>query len=99
MTACLARAINEGKVIGIERIPELVRASKESLQADCPDLLESGRLVIKEGNGWKGCPEEGPFDAIHVGAAAEELPIALVEQLTPGGVLGRKYKLFGYFQY
>lgn len=26
------------------------------------------------GDGWKGMPEEGPYDAIHVGAAAAHLP-------------------------
>lgn len=29
--------------------------------------------------------DEAPFDAIHVGAGAETLPRALVEQLKPGG--------------
>ena len=32
-------------------------------------------------------PELGPYDAIHVGAAAPTLPRALVEQLKPGGRL------------
>ncbi len=32
-----------------------------------------------------GVPEEGPFDAIHVGAAAPALPAALVEQLARPG--------------
>ncbi len=26
---------------------------------------------IQGGDGWKGLPDKGPFDAIHVGAAAE----------------------------
>lgn len=33
----------------------------------------------------QGCPEEGPFDAIHVGAAAPTLPQALVDQLAKPG--------------
>lgn len=32
-----------------------------------------------------GYPSNAPYDAIHVGAAAPELPQALVEQLAPGG--------------
>ena len=32
-----------------------------------------------------GSPEDGPFDAIHVGAAAPTLPEALVEQLASPG--------------
>ncbi len=31
------------------------------------------------------CERWGPFDAIHVGAAADTLPRVLVEQLRPGG--------------
>lgn len=31
------------------------------------------------------CNKWGPFDAIHVGAAADTLPRVLVEQLQPGG--------------
>ena len=34
-----------------------------------------------------GCPELGPFDVIHVGAAAEQTPTALIEQLANGGRL------------
>ena len=33
----------------------------------------------------KGSPEDGPFDVIHVGAAAPTMPAALVEQLTRPG--------------
>lgn len=32
-----------------------------------------------------GLPEDGPFDAIHVGAAAPTMPAALVEQLASPG--------------
>lgn len=34
-------------------------------------------------DGFDGLPDEGPFDAIHVGAAAPKLPKALVEQVSP----------------
>ena len=49
------------------------------------DLLDSGRLQLKQGDGWRGCPEEAPFDCIHVGAAAETLPEATIQQLKVGG--------------
>ncbi|KAK6148255.1 hypothetical protein DH2020_019167 [Rehmannia glutinosa] len=35
----------------------------------------------------QGWPEFAPYDAIHVGAAAPEIPPALIEQLKPGGRL------------
>lgn len=38
-------------------------------------------------DGRQGWPEFAPYDAIHVGAAAPEIPPALIEQLKPGGRL------------
>lgn len=38
-------------------------------------------------DGRQGWPEFAPYDAIHVGAAAAEIPPALIEQLKPGGRL------------
>ena len=72
-----------GKVYGIEFVPELVAQSRENLQKDASDLLETQVLQVMKGDGWKGLPDKGPFDAIHVGAAAEETPTALLEQLSP----------------
>lgn len=39
------------------------------------------------GDGRKGYEQDGPYDAIHVGAAAPEVPTALVAQLRPSGRL------------
>ena len=36
-------------------------------------------------DGFDGLPDLGPFDVIHVGAAAPHVPPALVEQLSIGG--------------
>ena len=36
-------------------------------------------------DGRQGWPEHAPYDAIHVGAAAPEIPQALIDQLKPGG--------------
>ena len=40
-----------------------------------------------QSDGHWGCEENGPYDAIHVGAAAGEVPEALLKQLKPGGRL------------
>ena len=40
---------------------------------------------VRIGDGYKGWPEEAPFDAIMVTAAPEEIPQELVRQLRPGG--------------
>jgi hypothetical protein len=36
-------------------------------------------------DGREGWPEFAPYDAIHVGAAAPEIPQPLIDQLKPGG--------------
>ena len=40
---------------------------------------------MRHGDGNLGWPEEAPFDAILVTAAASHVPPALIEQLKPGG--------------
>jgi len=88
LSACFGRMVGEGgKVLGIDVIPELVDWSMKNMKKNDGDLLEKGIVIIKKGDGWKGEPDFGPFDAIHVGAAAETLPQALVDQLAPGGRL------------
>eukprot|EP00741_Cyanophora_paradoxa_P017190 tig00020960_g16602.t1 len=85
LTVCMA-LMGAARVIGIECIPELVNSSTAAVRRDHPELLDKGRIRFVHGNGYNGFPEEGPYDAIHVGAAAHDgLPAALVEQLAPGG--------------
>lgn len=43
------------------------------------------RAKVQHGDGNFGWPEEAPFDAIVVTAAASYVPPALIEQLRPGG--------------
>ena len=38
------------------------------------------------GDGRKGWPQAAPYDAIHVGAAAREIPQELFDQLRPNGL-------------
>eukprot|EP01117_Protostelium_nocturnum_P001914 TRINITY_DN1250_c0_g1_i2.p1 TRINITY_DN1250_c0_g1~~TRINITY_DN1250_c0_g1_i2.p1 ORF type:complete len:224 (-),score=73.96 TRINITY_DN1250_c0_g1_i2:230-901(-) len=88
LASCMARMVGpNGKVVGIDYIPELVEMSIKNVKKDDPTLLESGLLELKQGDGWKGDESSAPFDCIHVGAAAETLPEKLVEQLAPGGIL------------
>ena len=49
--------------------------------------MESGKIKIICGDGRLGYIDEAPYDAIHVGAAANEIPIELIEQLKIGGKL------------
>ena len=76
-----------GKVVGIDIVPELIEKSKANLKKDNSDLLNNQNVKIVVGNGWKGYPEKSSnqYDAIHVGAMAKKFPIELWKQLKPGG--------------
>lgn len=88
LTACFARMVGStGKAVGIEHIEELVHESIQNVREDDPTLLSSGRLKFLVGDGRKGYPEEAPYDAIHVGAAAPTVPKELLNELKPGGRL------------
>jgi protein-L-isoaspartate(D-aspartate) O-methyltransferase len=79
-TAVLARLA--ARVIGIERIPELVQRSTEALRA-----VGASNVEIVEGDGSAGLPGRSPFDAIAVHASAPQPPRGLIAQLAPGGRL------------
>ncbi|KAH0567361.1 protein-L-isoaspartate(D-aspartate) O-methyltransferase-like [Cotesia glomerata] len=86
LTACMANMVGpKGRVIGIEHIPELIEISIKNIQKDCPNFIEEGRIKFVEADGREGYPTDSPYDAIHVGAAADFVPEQLIEQLAPGG--------------
>ncbi|XP_031845328.1 protein-L-isoaspartate(D-aspartate) O-methyltransferase [Nomia melanderi] len=88
LSACMAMMLGpNGTVVGIDHIPELKAFAEENIMRDKPELLSSGRVTLVVGDGRLGYPENAPYDAIHVGAAAKELPQALIDQLAPGGRL------------
>ena len=75
------------KVFGIDVRQDLVDMTRKNMERADGDLLEAGIVDLSLRDGWKGLPEHAPFDAIHVGAAAESLPKLLVNQLAVGGVM------------
>jgi len=81
-TALLAHVVgNNGRVRGIEKIPELVTLGQDNLAAfnfPYASIEQSGELL--------GTPGE-VYDRILVSAAAKELPDTLCEQLKPRGIL------------
>lgn len=88
LSAAMALMVSPGgKVIGIEKHPELAEQSKQNIRAAMPDMLDSGVLEIRAGNvlGDALASEDVGFDAIHVGAAADTLPDVLVNKLRHGG--------------
>ncbi|VEN42389.1 unnamed protein product [Callosobruchus maculatus] len=79
--------VSQRIAVGIDHIPELVEMSRQNIMKDNRNLLDSGRVHLIVGDGRQGHPELGPYDAIHVGAAAPTLPQALIDQLKVGGRL------------
>ena len=89
LTVAMSQLVGtDGKVVGIDHIPDLVVWSKTNVQRDGKQqLLDSGAIELLVRDGFGGYPERGPYDAIHVGAAPPSIPEALKQQLKPGGVL------------
>ena len=78
----LAEVLTDGHVYTVELITQLARRA-----TDCIKELGYSNVTLKQGDGYKGWPENSPFDAIIVTAAPERVPDALIEQLKPGGRL------------
>lgn len=74
--AILAEIVS--KVYTIEILESLSLAAQKN-------LASYANIEFKVGDGYRGWPEKGPFDAIVVTAAAPSIPEALVAQLKPGG--------------
>ena len=87
LTAVFARLNPSATVYGVDCVPELVQLSRININKEDGDLLSSGRVVAVHGDASQGCPFGAPYDAIHVGASAEELPMALVNELKVGGMM------------
>jgi protein-L-isoaspartate(D-aspartate) O-methyltransferase len=69
----------------VDHIPELVTVSIENVKkSKAALLLADGILSLHGGYCRFGWPDLAPYDAIHVGAAAPEVPKLLIEQLKPG---------------
>ena len=71
-----------GRVVSVERIPELAEVARRNL-----DATGHGAVEVLLGDGSLGVSTRAPFAAIAVAAAAAELPRALLDQLAPSGRL------------
>jgi protein-L-isoaspartate(D-aspartate) O-methyltransferase len=83
-SALLAEIVGEkGKVIAIERIPELVEFGRKNVEKY--NFVEKKRVKFVLGDGSKGYEIEAPFDKILCSATAKRLPLAWQKQLKVGG--------------
>jgi protein-L-isoaspartate(D-aspartate) O-methyltransferase len=79
-TAILAHLVHH--VCSVERIKGLQWQAKRRLKQ-----LDLHNVSTRHGDGWQGWASRGPFDAIIVTAAPQEIPHALMDQLDDGGIL------------
>ena len=70
------------EVYTIEIVEPLAKEAAARLAA-----LGYRNVTVRSGDGYRGWPEQAPFDSIMVTAGALEVPPALIEQLKPGGRL------------
>jgi len=70
------------QVYTVERILKLLTQARSRFRK-----LGLTNVRSRHDDGRLGWPEEAPYDAILVTAAGEDVPMALVDQLGPGGVL------------
>ena len=88
LTVAMSKMMDDkGISVGIEHIKELCEFAEKNISKNHKNLLVSGNVVLVEGDGRKGYEKFAPYNAIHVGAAAPDIPKFLVEQLAEGGRL------------
>jgi protein-L-isoaspartate(D-aspartate) O-methyltransferase len=80
MAALLAQRAQ--RVISLEIVPELVVTARASLARAGISNVE-----VREADGARGVPVEGPFDVIVLSGSVAEVPHRLLEQLKTGGRL------------
>lgn len=76
--AVLAEIVNQ--VYSIEIIPVLGKMASELLKK-----MNYQNVHVEIGDGYRGLPDQAPFDAIIVTAAPGHIPQPLIEQLKTGG--------------
>lgn len=88
LTEVLAHLLGpEGRVVGVDHIQALVDLASSNMSKGVAgkEMLASGKVKFVTADGRRGWREGGPYDAIHVGAAATEAHPELMEQLKAPG--------------
>ena len=70
------------RVYSIERHKPLLLEAQHRFKA-----LRIENIATRHGDGFKGWPEQAPFDRVLFTAAVPEVPDVVSEQLRPGGIL------------
>lgn len=80
---------DDGLVIGVDHIPALVELARNNMNKsqEGRKLQSTGQVKFIAADGRLGWKDGAPYDAIHVGAAAETLHPVLIDQLRAPGRL------------
>ena len=76
--AVLAQLVS--RVYTIEIVPELAQYAQQTLRR-----LGYSNVTVRREDGYRGWPEEAPFDRVILTASPPELPQTLIDQLALGG--------------
>ncbi|QVL57425.1 MAG: methyltransferase domain-containing protein [Simkaniaceae bacterium] len=86
MAAICAYLSPEAQVYGIDCFEELIEEAENTCNRVLPESI-SRRITFLKGKGEKGYEKEAPYDLIYVGYMCRKIPLSLVKQLKPGGIL------------
>lgn len=70
------------RIVSLDRYKRLVAQARQRI-----DALGLSNVILRQGDGSRGLPGEGPFDRIICWASFEEMPRHFVDQLSAGGVM------------
>jgi protein-L-isoaspartate(D-aspartate) O-methyltransferase len=82
--AAIAREVvgARGLVVSVEIDPATLAFARANLEAE-----GYHDIVLVQGDGGLGHPQQSPYDCIAITAACQQIPAPLVDQLKPGGTL------------
>ena len=88
LTVAMSKMMNDkGTLIGIEHVKDIYDFGLSNINKHHKDLIDKKKIELVLGDGRLGYKERAPYKCIHVGAASEDVPKAILEQLAPGGRL------------
>lgn len=88
LTHVLAELVKPGgTVVGVEHIQPLadIGTANTRKSQEGRELMDNGGIKYVKADGRLGFKEGGPYDAIHVGAAASDFHQELIDQLKAPG--------------
>jgi protein-L-isoaspartate(D-aspartate) O-methyltransferase len=88
MSLALAKLLGpNSEVYALDHINDIVEFSKNNIKKSHRNYLDYNRIKFVCADGRNGYLAGAPYEIIHVGAACENIPDSMIEQLAPGGLI------------